>query len=134
MRKTVLSCAIAFALVLVYAGAAFADHHAVKVAEKEGIGKFLVDAKGMTLYIYKKDSIGKSACTGPCVERWPLYHRETVAAPEGLIAGHFTTITREDGKKQTAYKGWPLYYYVGDKAPGDATGHGRGEVWYVAKP
>ncbi len=134
MRKWLLSFAVVLVLGLAFSGPALSDHHAVKVSEKEGIGKFLVDAKGMTLYIYKKDSVGKSACTGQCVERWPLYFRETVAAPAGVIPEHFGVITREDGKKQTTYKGWPLYYYAGDKAAGDATGHGRGEVWYVAAP
>lgn len=134
MRKTALSYAIAFALALALAGAASADHHAVKVSEKEGIGKFLVDAKGMTLYIFKKDSMGKSACAGQCVERWPLYYRETVAAPAGVIPGHFGVITREDGKKQTTYKGLPLYYFAGDKGPGDTAGQGVGSVWYVANP
>jgi predicted lipoprotein with Yx(FWY)xxD motif len=134
MRKTVLTYVIAFAIVSAFAGAASADHHAVKVSAKDGIGKFLVDAKGMTLYIFKKDSIGKSACAGQCLERWPVYYRETVAAPEGVIAGHFSTITREDGGKQTAYKGLPLYYFAGDKAPGDTMGQGVGGVWYVANP
>lgn len=134
MRKTVLSYMIAFVFALAFAGAASADHHAVKVSEKEGIGKFLVDAKGMTLYIFKKDSVGKSACAGPCVERWPLYHREAVAAPAGVISEHFGVITREDGKKQTTYKGLPLYYFAGDKNPGDTAGQGVGGVWYVVNP
>jgi predicted lipoprotein with Yx(FWY)xxD motif len=132
-RKTVL-CAMTLVLALVVAGIASADHHAIKVSEKAGIGKFLTDAKGMTLYIFKKDSPGKSACAGPCVEKWPLYYMESVAAPAGVTAGDFKTITREDGKKQTTYKGWPLYYFVGDKASGDATGQGVGGNWYVANP
>ena len=121
-------------LALAFTGAAMAGHHAVKVSEKEGVGKFLVDAKGMTLYLFKKDAPGKSACAGPCVEKWPLYYREKVAAPEGVNAGDFGTITRDDGKQQTTYKGMPLYYYVGDKGPGDTTGQGVGGVWYVMNP
>ena len=132
-RKTVL-CAMTLVLALVVAGIALADNHAIKVSEKAGIGKFMTDAKGMTLYIFKKDSPGKSACAGPCVEKWPIYYRETVAAGEGTNAADFGTITREDGKKQTTYKGWPLYYFVGDKASGDATGQGVGGNWYVANP
>jgi predicted lipoprotein with Yx(FWY)xxD motif len=113
---------------------ALADHHAVKLAEKEGVGKFMTDTRGMTLYIFKKDSPGKSACSGPCVEKWPLYYRETVAAPAELAAADFGVITREDGNKQTTYKGWPLYYFSGDKAPGDTAGQGFGGVWFVADP
>ena len=134
MRKRAVLYAMFAVLSLVFAGAASADSHALKVSEKDGVGKFLTDAKGITLYIFKKDSPGKSACAGPCVEKWPLYFREKVAAPDGVMAGDFGTITREDGKRQTTYKGWPLYYFAGDKAPGDVLGQGMGNVWFVANP
>jgi predicted lipoprotein with Yx(FWY)xxD motif len=42
-------------------------------------------------------------------------------------------MTRADGTKQTTYKGWPLYYFVKDKAAGDVLGEGVGGVWFVAK-
>jgi predicted lipoprotein with Yx(FWY)xxD motif len=134
MRKRAVLYAVCAVLSLALAGVALADHHAIKLAEKDGVGKFLTDAKGMTLYIFRKDSPGKSVCAGPCVVKWPLYFREKVAVPEGVTAGDFGTITREDGKKQTTYKGWPLYYYEGDKAPGDVSGQGLGTVWFVANP
>ena len=63
---------------LVLAGFAFvarADHHAVKVMKDDKAGSYLADAKGMTLYTFKKDSAGKSACAGECVTRWPIYFR-----------------------------------------------------------
>jgi predicted lipoprotein with Yx(FWY)xxD motif len=113
---------------------ALAEHHTVKIAKKEGVGSFLVDSKGLTLYYFKKDTPGKSACEGECVARWPLYFREAVAARDGLKAENFGTITRADGQKQTNYKGMPLYYFAGDKAPGETTGQGAGNVWYVANP
>ena len=116
------------------AGLAYADHHAVKVAKKEGIGSYLTDIKGMTLYYFKKDTVGKSACEGPCVENWPLYYRETVAPKDGLAAGDFATITRPDGKKQTTYKGMPLYYFAKDKKPGDTLGQGVKDAWYAVNP
>jgi len=119
---------------LALAGSALADNHAVKLSEKDGVGKFFTDSQGMTLYIFRKDSPGKSVCAGPCVEKWPLYFREKVAAPDGVMAGDFATITREDGKKQTTYKGMPLYYFAGDKAAGDVKGQGLGNVWFVASP
>lgn len=134
MRKILLLSAFSFVLALFFAGVASADHHAVKVSEDAKLGKHLVDAKGMTLYLFKKDSPGKSACAGPCVEKWPLYYREAVAATSGLKAEDFGTITREDGKKQTAYKGMPLYYFISDKKAGDVTGQGVGGVWYVVAP
>jgi len=134
MRRRAVLYAMCAVLSLALAGAALADNHAIKLSEKEGVGKFFTDSKGMTLYNFKKDSPGKSACTGPCVEKWPLYFHEMVAVPEGPKTGDFGTITREDGKKQTTYKGWPLYYYAGDKAPGDVLGQGLGNVWFVVNP
>ena len=119
---------------LLAAGLAYADHHAVKVAKKDGIGSYLTDIKGMTLYYFKKDSPGKSACEGPCVENWPLFFRETIAPKDGLAASDFGTITRPDGKKQTTYKGMPLYYFVKDTKPGDTLGQGVKDVWYVVNP
>ena len=125
---------IAIVVLVSVAGAAWADHHAVKVEKKEGVGSYLADSKGMTLYIFKKDTAGKSACTGECVAKWPLYFREKVAAPAGTKEGDFGTITRDDGKKQTTYKGMPLYYFAGDAKPGDTNGQGVKEVWSVAAP
>jgi predicted lipoprotein with Yx(FWY)xxD motif len=127
------SLLVALASLLV-AVPALADHHAVKVAKKDPIGSYLTDTKGMTLYTFKKDSPGKSACEGPCVEKWPLYYREAVAAKDGLKAEDFATITRADGQKQTTYKGMPLYYFAGDKAAGDTAGQGVKEVWTAAAP
>jgi len=113
---------------------ALAMDHAVQKLTKEGVGSYLADAKGMTLYWFMKDSPGKSACAGPCVEKWPIYFRETVKAGEGLSDGDFGTITREDGKKQSTFRGYPLYYWAGDKAKGDTSGQGVNKVWYVIDP
>ena len=113
---------------------AWADHHAVKVATKDGVGSYLTDTKGLALYWFKKDTVGKSACAGPCLEKWPLYFRETVKAPEGVKAEDFGTITREDGQKQTTFRGFPLYDWVNDKAAGDTLGQGVNNVWYVIDP
>lgn len=119
---------------LVMGGTAVSMDHAVQTKTKEGIGNYLADAKGMTLYWFKKDSPGKSACAGPCVEKWPVYHRGSVMAGEGLKGEDFGTITREDGTKQTSFRGYPLYYWVGDKAAGDTNGQGVNGVWYVIDP
>jgi len=134
MRKRAVLYAIFAVMALALAGSALADNHAVKLSEKDGVGKFFTDSKGMTLYIFRKDSPGKSVCNGPCIVKWPLYFREKVSTPEGVAAGDFGTITREDGKPQTTYKGWPLYYFEGDKAAGDVKGQGLGNVWFVANP
>jgi predicted lipoprotein with Yx(FWY)xxD motif len=116
-----------------FALTARADHHAVKVAKDDKIGSFLTDAKGMALYTFKKDTAGKSACAGECVTKWPIYFREKVGT-DPKMAADFATITREDGQKQTTYKGLPLYYFAGDKAAGETKGQGVKDVWYVAAP
>ena len=107
---------------------------AVKVASKLGVGRFLTDARGMTLYVFRKDAPGKSACEGPCVAKWPVFFREKVEPSGGPSPSDFGTITRGDGKPQTTYKGLPLYYFADDQAPSDTKGQGFKDVWVVASP
>ena len=90
---------------------ALAMHHAVKVADKAGVGQYLTDTEGKTLYWFKKDAPGSSACAGPCVEKWPVFYRETVKAPEGVDAADFATITRADGQMQTTFRGYRITSY-----------------------
>ena len=93
-------------------------------------GPALADAKGMTLYTFDKDTAGKSACNGKCAENWPpLMADQGAAAPAG-----YSVITRDDGGKQWAYKGKPLYGWVKDHKPGDTSGDGVGKVWHIATP
>lgn len=131
--KMMISGMVSLALVfLMFSSVATAA--AVGIKDKDGIGKYLTDEKGMTLYLFKKDMTGMSACAGPCVEKWPLFTAEKVTVPEGIQAGDFGTIVRSDGKKQTTYKGMPLYYFFKDLKPGDTAGQGFKDVWYVATP
>ena len=109
-------------------------HHAIKIQTKAGIGKYLTDTDGKALYWFKKDCFGKSACAGDCLEKWPIYYRETVAAPNGIKKEEFGTITREDGKKQTTFRGYPLYYWINDKKAGETNGQGVNNVWRVINP
>lgn len=127
--KTVMSGVVASLMLVSLAAAA-----TVGIKAKDGIGNYLTDEKGMTLYLFKKDTPGKSACAGPCVDKWPLFAAEVVTVPEGLIAADFAVITRDDGKKQTTYKGLPLYYFFKDVKPGDTAGQGVNTVWYVVAP
>ena len=96
------------------------------------MGGMLMDAKGMTLYTYDNDKEpNKSSCIGNCLNNWPALKAE--ASDKDM--GDFKVITRDDGSKQWAYKGKPLYYFVMDKASGDRTGDGRGNgAWHVATP
>lgn len=78
----------------------------------------LVDAKGMTVYTFDKDTAnsGKSVCNGPCAKLWPP------VTPMGMPAAPYSTVTRDDGSAQLAYQGKPLYLYEADKKPGERTG------------
>jgi len=125
---------LAVLTVMVFSGVALATHHAVKIADKEGLGKYLTDTEGKTLYWFTKDSPGKSDCTGACLEKWPIYYRETVAPPQGVSKDDFGTITWKDGKMQTTFRGYPLYYWVNDANPGDTKGQGVNNVWSVIDP
>lgn len=87
------------------------------------------DAKGMTLYTFDKDSGGKSACNGSCATNWP----PLMAAGDAKGSGDWTIVTRDDGGKQWAYKGKPLYTWTKDAKPGDKTGDGVNNVWNTAK-
>jgi predicted lipoprotein with Yx(FWY)xxD motif len=89
----------------------------------------LTDAKGMTLYTFDKDAGGKSACNGPCATNWP----PLAAGADAKVSGDWTTITRDDGTRQWAYKGKPLYTWSKDAKPGDKTGDGFNSVWHTAK-
>jgi predicted lipoprotein with Yx(FWY)xxD motif len=90
----------------------------------------LTGSNGMTLYTFDKDAGGKSMCNGPCAANWPPLY----AAEGDMASGDYSVITRDDGKKQWALKGKPLYYWSKDQKPGDKTGDGFNSVWQLAKP
>lgn len=92
----------------------------------------LVGPNGMTLYTFDKDvaGSGKSVCNGPCATNWP----PLMATDTDKAVGDYTVITRDDGKKQWALKGKPLYFWAKDTKPGDKTGDGFNKVWQLARP
>ncbi len=91
---------------------------------------FLTAPNGMTLYTFDKDNSGVSNCYDSCAAAWPPY-----AAPAGAQSpgGGLTAIQRNDGTFQWAKNGAPLYFWQGDRAPGDKTGDGVGGVWHIAR-
>jgi predicted lipoprotein with Yx(FWY)xxD motif len=82
----------------------------------------LTNDAGMTLYTFDRDAAGggKSACNGPCATNWP----PLMAAADAKPSGDWSLATRDDGAKQWAYKGKPLYLWAKDQKPGDKTGDG----------
>ena len=109
------------------------SQYSVNIATKTGIGSYLTNATGFTLYTFSRDTqnSGTSACTGGCTAKWPAFYVATMTLPSGLSATSFTVITHPDGTKQLAYDGWPLYYFSNDMKPGDTNGQGVGNVWYA---
>ena len=108
----------------------------VKVAPDAQYGQILVCGRGLTLYYFTRDTPGSgvSTCTGACLANWPVFYAGTVRVSPPLSAADFGEITRTDGAKQTTWKGWPLYFYAPDTAPGDVKGHGVNGVWFVINP
>lgn len=103
----------------------------IKTKSSSTLGAYLTDPKGMTLYIFTKDAPNVSNCNDGCATTWPPY-----LAPSngGTLPADITVFKRNEGTWQYAWAGKPLYYYAGDKAPGDTTGQGIGGIWFVAKP
>ena len=109
--------------------------HTVSVANGPD-GAYLTGEGGMTLYVFGNDSANTSTCDGDCAVAWPPF---TVAKGDSLegaggVTEPLTVITRSDGSLQVAHARSPLYYYSGDRAPGDTTGQGVGDVWFIAQP
>jgi len=91
----------------------------------------LVGANGMTLYTFDRDTAnsGKIACNGPCATLWP----PLMATASDQASGDWTVVVRDDGSRQWAYKGRPLYYYQNDKQAGERAGDNFRDVWHIVK-
>jgi predicted lipoprotein with Yx(FWY)xxD motif len=102
---------------------------ALKTA-KVGSVTVLANAKGLTVYTFAADSPGKSHCYGDCAAYWP----PVTGSPSHAagLPGTFGTTTRTDGTKQVTWNGHPLYTYIGDHGPGQASGNNlnlNGGLW-----
>jgi len=120
-------------------GSSAAPVYEVKTGEVHGLGRVLVDGQGMTLYVFAPDKhSGTSKCYGKCASAWPplLLANGVSKAPAGpgVRAALLGTTNRRDGTVEVTYHKWPLYTWVVDSAPGDATGqdlNNLGGKWYV---
>jgi predicted lipoprotein with Yx(FWY)xxD motif len=116
--------------------ASSAPAYRVQARAIPGLGEIITDGKGFTLYMYAPDHQGPSRCTGFCAQQWPPLvlpagvHRPT--AGPGIKASLLGTVRRADGQLQETYNGWPLYLWIGDTAPGQATGQADDMgLWYA---
>ena len=108
----------------------------VQVSDHPELGQILVDGEGTTLYMFDTDErgAGASACTGGCLDAWPPLTTDGTPESGESVTAELTTFERGDGSTQVAAGGWPLYYWQGDSSPGDATGQGVNDVWWVLRP
>lgn len=115
-------------LILATLATAFAANVAIaqSVTEANGI---LADASGRTLYTFDKDASNKSNCNGGCATAWPPF----LVKDGDRTAATFNVITRDDGARQWALNGKPLYFFAADVRAGDAKGDGQGGVWHVVR-
>lgn len=131
MSKTSFKTAAALIMTTAFGSLAFAQAMAPAKTAESAKGRILVNAKGMTLYTFAKDSAGKSACNGPCATNWPIL----VAPADAKASGDWSVVTRDDGSKMWAYRGKPLYTFKQDTVAGDVKGDGfLNGAWHVAKP
>ena len=125
-----ISAALAVGFTLFLAPVASAEEDGPAKVAKTDKGEAYTDAKGMTLYVFDKDAKDKSNCAADCAANWPPFK----VAADAKASGEWSIVARDDGAKQWAYDGKPLYTFIKDKKPGDAAGEGMGGVWHIAKP
>jgi predicted lipoprotein with Yx(FWY)xxD motif len=105
----------------------------LKTADIGGV-TVLTNAQGLTLYLFASDTPTASKCTGSCAAYWPPLYGTPRAGPG--VTGKLGTIRRPDGSLQATYDGHPLYTYIGDSGPGQATGNKldlNGGYWYEVR-
>jgi predicted lipoprotein with Yx(FWY)xxD motif len=112
---------------------------ATLTARSSQYGSILFDGRGHALYAFTRDRRGGSSrCYGACARKWPVYFAKTrLVAGKGVKRSLIGTIRRRDGRRQITYNGRPLYYYSGDKSPGQVLCQNVpefGGTWLVVRP
>ena len=137
VQLTVILCAL-----LVFASTAASTNAPAQAGPRDSAAALvkaasipiLVNAKGMTLYLFTGDKKNQSTCTGNCAKFWPpLLLESGTKAPATIsgIKGAFAVATQAGGK-QVTFNGSPLYTFVKDTKPGEMNGEGVGGVWWAA--
>jgi predicted lipoprotein with Yx(FWY)xxD motif len=134
-RLLIPGAALAAALALAACGgsstgstASSAAKHTVSVTSIDGVGKVLVDARGMPLYSSNLDAKGTPACTGACASVWKPLTLASGTPSAAAGAGKVGVVMRSDGMRQVTVAGKPLYTFVKD-SPGKASGNGVSDAF-----
>lgn len=135
----ILSAAALVSLALLSTALAATGSEAARVsAAQSSLGEIIVDGHGRTLYLFEKDSRGRSACSGSCAMYWPpLITRGKPITGRGLKSSLLGTIRRANGARQVTFAGHPLYRYVLDTKAGQTNGEGLqdfGAGWDALSP
>lgn len=121
---------------MLVAGCSREEPLTVRITEHPTYGAILTDSTGRSLYIQARDvpNTGAVANLGEVGHFYPPFYAETVTDGNGINVSDFGYLTRADGTKQTTFRGWPLYYYINDRASGDVKSQGANNITFVAKP
>ena len=104
--------------------------HTKQVTLNGKVVNVLTTMKGMMLYYRLNDPAPKSGCTGGCAMTWsPLIANGMLTS--SLPLPHKLTVYMTGNGNQVEYDGHPLYTYANDMAPGQYSGRGIGNVWYL---
>jgi predicted lipoprotein with Yx(FWY)xxD motif len=140
MRRTLLGIAATALGLLAFAPAAMSRESAAQTltVKSSSYGRVLFDGRGYVLYAFTRDAKGRSACYTACAKAWPVYYASgTLRVGKGLERSLLGTTKRRDGRRQITYAGRPLYYYVGDRKPGQIRCQNVAEfggTWLVVRP
>ena len=119
-------------------GAPAASNAPALAASSSRYGRVLFDRDGRVLYTFAHDHGKTSACYGGCAAAWPPFTvKRAPKAGAGVRSARLGTTRRRDGSLQVTYAGHPLYYFTGDKRPGQITCQNVssfGGRWYVINP
>jgi predicted lipoprotein with Yx(FWY)xxD motif len=138
MRIRLLAASLALAALAATAPAAAQVPRSTVNVKASSFGRILFDGRGYVLYGFTRDPRAKSACSGACARKWPPYVvKSRPRAGAGVAAHRLGTTKRPDGSLQVTYAGRPLYYYIGDRQPGQILCQNVtefGGVWRVVRP
>jgi predicted lipoprotein with Yx(FWY)xxD motif len=95
----------------------------IRVGEAGGKRDVLVDQNGCALYLNTSDTPERTDVSPDQERTWIPIHAPVQVTGE-LDQSKVGTFTRPDGVRQATYNGHQLYRFAGDRAPGEAKGHG----------